>query len=167
MSVTPNTGMEAQGLLPCPFCGGEARLRTYETESLWSHDQVTYTQVGCEECDYHIATEPGYEMEAPERWNTRTPPADLIERLTSGIDREAVARIIDPLSFIHHSALYEYCIAQGDAPCDAQKVADDTHKPDCDKALAKADAIIALIAAAPSPQDAAHPQPEESNASHR
>ena len=63
--------IDRETLLPCPFCGGDATLRQYETESLWSHDQVTYTQVGCEECDYHIATEPGYEMEAPERWNTR------------------------------------------------------------------------------------------------
>lgn len=66
--------MGTTDLLPCPFCGGKASVSQYQTESLWSHDQVTYTQVGCGECDYHIATEPGYEMEAPVRWNARTTP---------------------------------------------------------------------------------------------
>lgn len=77
-------------LLGCPFCGGEATLSTYETESLWSHNRVTYTQVGCEECNYSFATEPGFEMEAPERWNTRTPVAAQAE-LVADI-RKAVAR---------------------------------------------------------------------------
>lgn len=63
--------MSAPELLPCPFCGGEASLGTYETESLWSHNIVTRTHVGCDECDYSFSTEPGYEVEAPERWNTR------------------------------------------------------------------------------------------------
>ena len=60
-------------LLPCPFCGNEARTSTYETESLWSHNQVTYTKVFCDECDVSFATEPGYELEAPAAWNRRAP----------------------------------------------------------------------------------------------
>jgi hypothetical protein len=56
-------------LKPCPFCGGEASRNTYETESLWSHNIVTYTQVGCDECDIHFASEPGFEVEAPAAWN--------------------------------------------------------------------------------------------------
>lgn len=76
--------------------------------------------------------------------------AALLEALTKAtppVDadlREAVARLIDPIAFAAHQSLYDYCLAQGDIPCDAQKVADDTHKPDCDKAFAKADAILAL-----------------------
>lgn len=58
-------------LKPCPFCGGKAKVRIYETESLWSPNQVTYTQVGCESCDYQRATEPGYDPEAIPWWNTR------------------------------------------------------------------------------------------------
>lgn len=64
---------ETQELLPCPFCGGEADVRMYQDESLWSHAIVTKTQVGCNECDYSFATEPGYEIEALDRWNTRSP----------------------------------------------------------------------------------------------
>lgn len=71
MNLLPNPIEEARELLPCPFCGCEANLSTYETESLWSHNIVTYTQVGCEECGYFISSEPGFEVEAPGRWNTR------------------------------------------------------------------------------------------------
>jgi Lar family restriction alleviation protein len=60
-----------QGMLPCPFCGGEATISTYETESLWSHNTVTYTQVECETCDFQRATEPGHELEALDWWNMR------------------------------------------------------------------------------------------------
>jgi Lar family restriction alleviation protein len=69
------TRLEPVDLLPCPFCGNDARTSTYETESLWSHDQVTYTKVFCDECDVSFATEPGYELEAPEAWNRRAAPA--------------------------------------------------------------------------------------------
>ncbi len=58
-------------LKPCPFCGGEAHVSYYETESLWSHDQVTYTKVSCDECDISLQSEPGYETEAIQAWNTR------------------------------------------------------------------------------------------------
>lgn len=64
--------MSAAELKLCPFCGGKASVGHYETESLWSHDQVTYTQVGCSSCDIEFSSEPGYEVEAPEAWNTRT-----------------------------------------------------------------------------------------------
>lgn len=68
----PMTPREKVDLKPCPFCGGEPSVSTYETESLWSHDIVTYTEIGCGECDVHFATEPGYELEAPAAWNRRT-----------------------------------------------------------------------------------------------
>ena len=58
-------------LKPCPFCGGKASVSTYQTESLWSHDQVTYTKVSCDECDIAFQTEPDYEIQAIAAWNRR------------------------------------------------------------------------------------------------
>lgn len=60
-------------LLPCPFCGGEAQVSNYETESLWSRDQATYTKVSCDECDIAFQTEPGHETQAIAAWNRRRP----------------------------------------------------------------------------------------------
>lgn len=73
--TAPSQTPEAAGLEPCPFCGGEASVSTYETESLWSHDIVTYTRVGCDECEISFSTEPGYDLEAPEAWNRRVTAA--------------------------------------------------------------------------------------------
>jgi hypothetical protein len=64
-------------------------------------------------------------------------------RPTQGVDREAVARIIDPIAFKSWQGLYAFCLPQ-DGEEDARRYADQTHKAQCDKALAKADAIIAL-----------------------
>lgn len=58
-------------LLPCPFCGGEPSVSHYETESLWSHNKATYTQIGCDDCNIYFSTEPGYDPEAITAWNTR------------------------------------------------------------------------------------------------
>lgn len=63
--------MHRDELKPCPFCGGKPSIRTFLTESLWSHDQVTYTAVGCGECEIEFSSEPGYEIESPEAWNRR------------------------------------------------------------------------------------------------
>lgn len=63
--------MKQHELASCPFCGGKASISTYETESLWSHAQVTYTKVGCDDCDVFFHSEPGYEVEAPAAWNAR------------------------------------------------------------------------------------------------
>jgi Lar family restriction alleviation protein len=65
-------------LKPCPFCGGEASTSTHETESLWSHNIVTYTEVGCDECGVSFSSEPGFEVEAPQLWNTRTNSQDAL-----------------------------------------------------------------------------------------
>lgn len=63
-------------LLPCPFCGGEPTVSDYQDESLWSHNIVTKTRIGCNECDVSFETEPGYEFEAPEAWNRRASLSD-------------------------------------------------------------------------------------------
>ena len=89
-------------LLSCPFCGGKADVRTYEDESLWSHNIVTKTQVGCGDCDFSLHSEPGYEKEAPELWNLEHPDrvtAPFVEISVSdtgpGIPREEQARVFD------------------------------------------------------------------------
>ncbi len=61
-------------LKPCPFCGSPARLNRSKGESLWSHDQVEWTQVQCTNEDCGVATEnrcEGWEPEPIESWNTR------------------------------------------------------------------------------------------------
>ncbi len=95
--TAPSQTPEAAGLEPCPFCGGKASVSTYETESLWSHDIVTYTRVGCDECDISFSTEPGYDLEAPEAWNRRAIAASAqaaidaekarADRLAKALDR--------------------------------------------------------------------------------
>lgn len=59
-------------LLPCPFCGGEAKRAKTMDESLWSHDTVPYHKVYCPECE--IGTEyrcEGWDPTADEAWNRR------------------------------------------------------------------------------------------------
>jgi Lar family restriction alleviation protein len=63
-------------LLPCPFCGVTPFVRYYQTESLWSHNIVTYTAVECRECNFSFSSETGFELEAPAAWNRRTPPPE-------------------------------------------------------------------------------------------
>jgi len=102
MTPPSNAGGEGREVLaPCPFCGGEATVRTYQTESLWSHNVVTYTQVGCEECDYQRATEPGYDPEALVWWNTRPARENADDRAPALLEaavaemRERAAKVVD------------------------------------------------------------------------
>ncbi len=86
------------GLLPCPFCGGEPSVGTHETESLWSHDIVTYTTVRCSECDIYFSTEPGYEVEAIAAWNRRSalvdaPAGEAVSEDVANFVRERVTNI--------------------------------------------------------------------------
>lgn len=57
-------------LLPCPFCGGEAKV------TAWSHWDDEYGYVAeCDNC-YLDMGEFETEEEAIERWNTRYHPVD-------------------------------------------------------------------------------------------
>lgn len=58
-------------LKSCPFCGGEANVWNYDTESKWSRDIVTVTNVGCAECNFHLDSEPDEEPQALSAWNRR------------------------------------------------------------------------------------------------
>lgn len=93
-------------LLPCPFCGGAASLRTYETESLWSSNQVTYTSVGCDECDCRFATESGFEVKAPEQWNTRAATSTL----QAQCERQRVALEADKCGAVSDDAIKHLAI---------------------------------------------------------
>lgn len=125
-------------LLPCPFCGGPIDRGTATAADL-----IWYS-IECQSCGAKI--EEGDESQLETAWNRRiTPkPDDIAEGL-----RERIARIVDPMAFKNLGALYEYCIACGDSEADARKVAEDTHKPECDKAMAKADCILAAVNALP------------------
>jgi Lar family restriction alleviation protein len=68
-----------EALKPCPFCGGEAQVSTFETESLWSSEQVTYTKVSCDECDIAFQTEPSHEIQAAKAWNRRASPSTPVD----------------------------------------------------------------------------------------
>jgi hypothetical protein len=59
-------------------------------------------------------------------------------------DREAVAKIIDPIAFRSWQQLYDFCLSQDDGEENARRYADDTHGPSMIRALAKADRILAL-----------------------
>jgi len=71
--------MNSQVLKPCPFCSGSARLDQRETESLWSHNDATFSHVSCEDCEIEgrdFCDDPNGE-EAIEWWNTRATPAPI------------------------------------------------------------------------------------------
>lgn len=83
----------SEQLKPCPFCGSPARLNRSKGESLWSHDQVEWTQVQCTNEDCGVATEnrcEGWEPEPVESWNTRalttSPPAQTEREVCSDCD---------------------------------------------------------------------------------
>jgi Lar family restriction alleviation protein len=64
--------MAEKNLKPCPFCGGKGSLRFYQDESLWSHNIVTYSEIGCRECDYSMNFCKDDEgKDAIEKWNNR------------------------------------------------------------------------------------------------
>jgi Lar family restriction alleviation protein len=56
--------------LPCPFCGKEPHRSTRLDESLWSHNLVTWYEVGCRDCDIGMSACED-EEDLLERWNQR------------------------------------------------------------------------------------------------
>ncbi|MET4680438.1 Lar family restriction alleviation protein [Stenotrophomonas rhizophila] len=69
-------------LKPCPFCGGDAGIRNWQDEELWSHAIVEWQKVHCTECECEgISSCPGYEPDTVQAWNTRaalTPPEGYV-----------------------------------------------------------------------------------------
>ena len=62
-------------LLPCPFCGGEAKIATYD----WGHSVKEYW-IYCNPCD--CASGRCHSKEgAINAWNTRTPMANILKKL--------------------------------------------------------------------------------------
>lgn len=72
----------ARELLACPFCGGDAAIRNWQDEELWSHAIVEWQKVHCTECECEgISSCPGYEPDTVQAWNTRaalTPPEGYV-----------------------------------------------------------------------------------------
>ena len=65
----------------CPFCGGEAKIATYD----WGYSVKEYW-IYCNPCDcasgrYHS------KEEAINAWNTRTPMANIVEKLEEEKER--------------------------------------------------------------------------------
>jgi Lar family restriction alleviation protein len=96
-------------LLPCPFCGGSATLKTFRTS-----EDSEGAQVECKNCGARTeATDDAYADTATACmiWNTRAPnpeAATRIQQLTARTEsaeaqverlREALERIADPTSF--------------------------------------------------------------------
>ena len=65
-------------LLPCPFCGGEAKLIKHFIVAL----DTEYRQVFCTSCCAKRPVEKFFtEEEAIKHWNTRKPMERIVERL--------------------------------------------------------------------------------------
>jgi hypothetical protein len=59
--------------------------------------------------------------------------------------REKIARVIDPSAFKNWQGQYDYGLKANSNEPEARRCADYFHKAACDEALAKADAILALL----------------------
>lgn len=61
-------------LKPCPFCGGEAGIRKWQDEDLWSRAIVGWQKAHCTECECEgISSCHGYDPDTVQAWNTRAP----------------------------------------------------------------------------------------------
>jgi len=66
--------MSKTELKPCPFCGGEAKIATYD----WGYsvkEYWVYCSCGCETKKFHS------KEEAVENWNTRKPMDNIVAEL--------------------------------------------------------------------------------------
>ena len=71
-------------LLPCPFCGGEAKLegRYREWDGIYYDVVYVYcTLCGCQTSDESIGERKDREQKSIEKWNNRKPVDDVVERL--------------------------------------------------------------------------------------
>ncbi|MEW4985202.1 Lar family restriction alleviation protein [Stenotrophomonas geniculata] len=67
-------------LKACPFCGGEAGIRKWQDEDLWSRNIVEWQKAHCTECDCEgISSCDGYDPDTIEAWNTRATQWQPIE----------------------------------------------------------------------------------------
>ena len=70
--------MSDKNLLPCPFCGGEAKLIKHYIVAL----DVTYREVFCTSCCAKRPADKIFsEEEAIKFWNTRKPMERIVEQL--------------------------------------------------------------------------------------
>lgn len=81
-------------------------------------------------------------------WTWRDIAEAAVPAIDAGEMREKVAAIIDSISFASWESLRRYCLDVGDDEEAAERCANATYLPDMEKARAKADAIISLIAPA-------------------
>lgn len=172
-STTEGKGLGAVGigLKPCPCCGSEQVTTAPDREwgdTIWN---VICKACGCRVCRDLERTDliaelreaaqtfrewfldgkgpsfncalPAFLDEAIARLSTTPPPP------VRGEDREMVARIINPVAFKSWAGLYDYGVRKGDPEEEARSTADWAYKADCEAALAKADAILALPALQP------------------
>lgn len=153
----------SEELKPCPFCGSSrARLIFVEgggglpAEAWVKCDSFTCDATGNRFQTARIYETEGIKADAISAWNTRTPPGNAEDL------REAVARIVDPIAFKSWQSLYEYCQNTGDTEEWSRHAADGFHKKSCDHALAKADAIIALLPSKNGPEVVDLPEAFES-----
>lgn len=76
-------------LLPCPFCGGEARLQTLDgsedgqAKCINYEDELHcgYSFVHCYGCDTDFMHHGEYAKDVLEAWNTRKPMQEIVKKL--------------------------------------------------------------------------------------
>lgn len=68
--IGPGEPARSEALLPCPFCGGPARLSNRQDESLWSHELVDWYSASCLDCDIEMTECDDFDG-LRKAWNTR------------------------------------------------------------------------------------------------
>jgi hypothetical protein len=131
---------------PCPFCGSEIKhveswAKSFNPPRLyreWHHvlnnpEECVIRRAGAIVAN---ATDDAESQQVViKRWNTRPP---------SLVDREAVARIIEPDAFRSWQSLYDHNSVSEGADF-AKRCADYFHGEKVNEALTKADAILSLV----------------------
>ena len=93
-------------LLPCPFCGGEAKLIKHFIVAL----DTEYRQVFCTSCCAKRPVEKFFtEEEAIKHWNTRKPMERIVEQLEESMN-EAKNLWDDDEYYTGQANAYEYAI---------------------------------------------------------